>query len=125
MPTFFSDSELGDKYGLSSGAIVGDYAFVAGMALDENIKRSAEAESIADEVRICLGQIEDGLAKAGMTLRNVVKTTCWLSDESYRPEFIEAYREVFAPGPYPARVTLVAGIAGDCRVEIDAIAMKS
>lgn len=125
MPTFLSESELGDKYGLSSGVIVGDYVFVAGMALDENIKRSAEAKTIGDEVRICLGQIEDGLAKAGCTLRDVVKTTCWLSDESYRAEFIEAYREVFAPGPYPARITLVAGIAGDCRVEIDAIAMKS
>jgi len=125
MPTFLSKSELGDKYGLSSGAIVGDYAFVAGMALGEDVRRLPEAETIADEVRICLGQIENGLAEAGCTLRDVVKTTCWLSDDSYRAEFIEAYREAFAPGPYPARVTLVAGIAGDCRVEIDAIAMKS
>jgi 2-iminobutanoate/2-iminopropanoate deaminase len=38
-------------------------------------------------------------------------------------EFIEAYRDFFSPGPYPARCSLVLGIAGDCRVQIEVIAV--
>ncbi len=116
---------LSDKYGLSMGVIAGDYVFYAGMAIDfDTLGRQVEAKTISDEVRVCIGQIEAGLEEAGCTLRDVVKTTCWIDDESYRMEFIEAYRESFGEAPYPARTTFVAGIAGDCRVEIDVVAMR-
>lgn len=114
-----------DKYGLSAGAVAGDVVFAATMALDfDKLERKQEAETIADETRICLEELESVLARAGCTLRDVVKTTCYLSDESYRMEFVGAYQQVFDPGPYPARTTLTVGIAGDCRVEIDAVAIR-
>lgn len=127
MPTFLNPPDNpGEKFGLSSGAIAGPYVFAAGMALDwETMQRMEAADSIADEVRICLQKVESTLKKAGCTLRDVVKTTCWISDESYRREFFETYRDVFGEPPYPARSTMVAGIACGCRVEIDALAMKS
>jgi 2-iminobutanoate/2-iminopropanoate deaminase len=127
MATYLNhESRPGDQYGLSSGVAAGGYAFAAGMALDyATLRRTAAAASIADEVRICLDRIATTLGRGGFALSDVVKTTCWLSDEAHRAEFLVAYREVFAPGPYPARVTLVAGLAGDCRVEIDAVAMKA
>jgi 2-iminobutanoate/2-iminopropanoate deaminase len=126
MATYLNhESRPGDRYGLSSGVAAGPYAFAAGMALDyETLRRPADA-TIADEVRICLERIATTLARGGFTLKDIVKTTCWLSDDAHRAEFWAAYRDVFAPGPYPTRVTLVAGLAGDCRVEIDAIAMKA
>ncbi|NEW26597.1 RidA family protein [Nocardia cyriacigeorgica] len=113
------------SYGMNPGVATKDYVFAGGMALDlETLRRKPGADSIADETKIALAEIESVLAAAGCSLRDVVKTTCYLSDDSYRKEFWEAYTEVFAPGPYPARTTFVVGIAGDCRVEIDAIAVR-
>jgi 2-iminobutanoate/2-iminopropanoate deaminase len=86
------------------------------------MKRVPEADTIADETRVVLERIQKQLANAGLTLRDIAKTTCYLREESYRMEFVEAYREIFAPGPYPARCTVVLGLAGDCRVQIEAVA---
>ena len=113
------------KFGMNPGVATRDFVFAGGMALDlETLQRKAEADTIAAETRIALEEIEAILAEAGCTLRDVVKTTCYLSDDSYRKEFWQAYTEKFGEGPYPARTTLVVGIAGDCRVEIDAVARR-
>jgi 2-iminobutanoate/2-iminopropanoate deaminase len=113
------------RYGLSAGAATADHVFAAGMALDlDTMRRSAGAGTIADETRICLRDVEATLSAAGCTLRDVVKTTCYISDEDHRREFFETYAEVFAPGPFPARTTFKVGIASDCRVEIDVVAAR-
>lgn len=113
------------QYGLNPGVATNGYVFAGGMALDlHTLKRLPEADTIANETKLCLQEIEEILHAAGCTLRDVVKTTCYLSDDSYRAEFWKAYTEVFAPGPYPARCTFVVGIAAGCRVEIDAIAVR-
>ncbi|MEV0685532.1 RidA family protein [Nocardia sp. NPDC050378] len=113
------------RYGMTPGVATKDYVYAGGMALDlETLNRKPEADTIANETKIALAEIEGLLKAAGCGLRDVVKTTCYLSDDSYRKEFWEAYTEVFAPGPFPARTTFVVGIAGDCRVEIDAIAVR-
>ena len=99
------------------------FVYVGSLAIDmKTLKRMTEADTIAAETKIVLGMIEKQLAEHDLTLRDVVKTTCYLSDESHRMEFIGAYREAFAPGPYPARTTLVLGIAVDCRVQIEVVA---
>ena len=113
------------KYGLNPGVATKDYVFAGGMALDlETLQRKPEADTIANETKIALEEIKSVLAEVGCTLADVVKTTCYLSDDSYRKDFWTAYTEVFGAGPYPARTTLVVGIAGDCRVEIEAIAAR-
>ncbi|MBS0624420.1 MAG: RidA family protein [Verrucomicrobia bacterium] len=127
MPKFINPpGNPGAQYGLSSAAVSGEYMFAAGMALDfDTLQRSADAVEVADETRICLAGIEAKLNEAGFALTDIVKTTCWLSDESHRMEFIQAYRDYFGDGPYPARCSFVAGLAGGCRVEIDAVAFRS
>jgi enamine deaminase RidA (YjgF/YER057c/UK114 family) len=113
------------KYGLSHGAATKDYVFAGGMALDHTTNlRHPDAVTIADETRMVLEEIRQVLELAGATLADVVKTTCFLSDEAYRVEFWTTYKEVFGEGPYPARSTFVVGIAAGCRVEIDAIAYR-
>lgn len=113
------------NFGLSPGVATRDLVFAGGMALDlDTLRRKEEADTIANETRVALSEIEDTLKAAGCSLRDVVKTTCYLSDDSYRKECWEAYTEAFAPGPFPARTTFVVGIAGDCRVEIDAVAVR-
>lgn len=101
----------------------GPFAYASSLAISvETMRRVPEADTIANEVRVVLDRISAQLRAKGLALRDVVKTTCYLRDESYRPEFIEAYREAFAPGPFPARCTLVLGLAGDCRVQIEVVA---
>lgn len=113
------------KYGLNPGVAANGMVFAGGMALDlHTLKRLPGADTIANETRLALKEVEDVIAAAGCTLKDIVKVTCYLADDSYRKEFWEAYTEVFAPGPYPARCTFVVGIAGDCRVELDVVAVQ-
>jgi 2-iminobutanoate/2-iminopropanoate deaminase len=120
-----SPGNPGEKYGLSSGAAAGDYVFAAGMALDlETLTRRADASTVTDEVNYCWDSIERTLALGDATLKDVMKVTCWLADEADRSEFLSAYKARYGEGPYPARCTFVAGLAGGCRVQIDAMAFK-
>lgn len=128
MITYINPPQLGDYSGsgLSSGTATDRFVYAAGLALDPNtMKRRVDAATIADEVRICLENIGIILAEQGLTLRDVVKTTCYMRDEAYRGEFITAYKTVFDPGPYPARCTFVLGLASDLRIQIEAVAAKN
>lgn len=128
MTEFLNPPELGDftSAGLSSGAATEVFVYAAGLALDPNtLRRRADADTVGAETRICLRNIKAILAGTGLTLRHVVKTTCYLSNEAHRGEFIAAYREVFDPGPYPARCTFVLGLAADLRVQIEAVAVRN
>lgn len=113
------------KYGLNPGAAANGMVFAGGMALDfDTMARRADATSIADETRLCLEEIEEIIAEAGCTRRDIVKVTAYLSDDAYRAEFWGAFKAFFDPGPYPARCTFTVGIAGGCRVELDAVAVQ-
>lgn len=127
MITYINPPALGDYSGsgLSSGASTDLFVYAAGLALDQNtMKRREDAGTIGDEVRICLENIGIILAEEGLTLRDIVKVTCYLRDDAYRGDFIRAYTEALAPGPYPARCTFVLGLASDLRVQIEATAAK-
>lgn len=123
MPTFL-DTEFDPIQ--ASGVVVDGYLLATGTALDPATgQRSSAVETITDEVAHCFAVIDDVLGQAGMSRADLVKTTCWITDESYRQEFIEAYRDQCAPGVFPARVTMVAGLPGGCRVTIEAVAAKA
>lgn len=127
MIRYLNPPQLGDysAAGLSSGTATDVFVYAAGLALEHStMKRRIDAFTIHDETRICLENIGIILAEEGLGLRDIVKTTCYLRDESYRGEFIEAYKAMFDPGPYPARCTFVLGLASDLRVQIEAIAAK-
>ncbi|MFH5210102.1 RidA family protein [Antrihabitans sp. NCIMB 15449] len=128
MIDYLNPPEIGDfaGVGLSSGTATDVLVYAAGLALDPaTMRRRDDATTIADETRICLANIDTILAEAGVSLREVVKTTCYLRDDAYRGEFIEAYRAAFGEGPYPARSTFVLGVASDLRVQIEAVAVRS
>lgn len=125
MIRYINPPELGDytASGLSSGTASDKFVYAAGLALDPaTMRRRVDAGTIGEETRICLENIGIILAEAGLGLCDIVKTTCYLRDESYRGVFIEAYRDVFAPGPFPARCSFVLGLASDLRVQIEATA---
>jgi 2-iminobutanoate/2-iminopropanoate deaminase len=110
--------------GVSPGAVTGHLVYASALAIDiQTMKRVPEAQTVADETRIAIKRLESVLAEAGCTLRDVAKTTCFVRDEAYRFEFVYAYKECFDPGPYPSRASYSLGLAGDCRVQIDAVAV--
>ncbi|MEU6561621.1 RidA family protein [Nocardia nova] len=127
MIDYLNPAELGDysASGLSSGTASDTFVYAAGLAMDPaTMRRRADAGTVAEETRICLRNIAVILAETGLGLADVVKTTCYLRDETCRGEFIEAYKDVFGAGPYPARCTFVLGIASDLRVQIEAVAVR-
>ena len=126
MPTFIStESQTQSQPKRSPGVTVGDLTFLSATALDPATgRRAGSASSVTDEVRHCFASLDEVLHQAGLTRADLVKTTCWVSDDAHRAEFIEAYRLECAEGVFPQRVTMRVGLPGGCRVAIDAIAAK-
>ena len=114
-----------DSYPLSQGVETENLVFVNGMAFDNETRtRMAAASSIAEETKIVIEAMAAMLADAGCTLDDVAKTTVYLAERSYYDEMNSVYRTYWAPGEFPTRATIYVGLGSECRVEIDAIAVK-
>jgi 2-iminobutanoate/2-iminopropanoate deaminase len=71
-----------------------------------------------------LANLEGVLSYAGLSLKNVVKTTVFLVDMAEFGQMNEEYAKHFS-APYPARTTVqAAALPKGARVEIDAIAVR-
>jgi 2-iminobutanoate/2-iminopropanoate deaminase len=133
MRRVFHVDELPDlrASGVSHGVETDDYVFVASMAFQfgaSPARRDDTAVTIEDEVRICLDRMNIKLQAVGCDLSHVVKMTVYLSDRNYAADFQKVYREYgeryWPDGTWPMRTTHFVGVARDCRVELDAIAVK-
>lgn len=114
-----------DSYPLSQGVETETLVFANGMAFDaETRTRLVAAASIADETTIVLDALEAVLGEAGCSLADVVKTTVYLAEPGYYDEMNSVYRKYWPRGQYPTRATVYVGIGSQCRVEIDAVAVK-
>jgi 2-iminobutanoate/2-iminopropanoate deaminase len=109
--------------GFAAAAIANGYLFAAVNAGDAD--PSVRKASIADETRYCIEKLQEVLAQKGLGLRQVVKVNCYLADDAYRGEFWAEYNRLFSPGPYPTRCTYGVGLGGDCRVQLDVIAVAA
>jgi 2-iminobutanoate/2-iminopropanoate deaminase len=114
-----------NSYPLSQGVETESLVFVNGMAFDNETRtRMAAADSIADETRLVLEAMAAMLSDAGCTLADVAKTTVYLADRAYYDEMNSVYKTYWEPGEFPTRATIYVGLGSECRVEIDAIAVK-
>lgn len=102
----------------------GELVFCSGqIALDPATGELIDG-SVADRTRACLENLRGVLGAAGCTLRDVVKTTIFLTDMGSFAAVNEAYAAFFDGEP-PARSTIrVAGLPKGTDVEIEAIAVK-
>lgn len=107
--------------GFATAAVANGYLFAAVNALDA--EPSVRKASIAEETRFCIERLQQVLEEKGLTLRQVVKVNCYLADDAFRKEFWDEYNRLFSPGPYPARCTYGVGLPGDCRVQLDVVAI--
>jgi 2-iminobutanoate/2-iminopropanoate deaminase len=71
-----------------------------------------------------LSNLDNVLAAAGLSLKNVVKTTVFMVDLSEFAQMNDEYAKHFSP-PFPARSTVqAAALPKGARVEIDAVAVR-
>ena len=103
----------------------GDYIFVSGQIPLDPITNQTRLGDIATETRQVLDNIRLNLEGCGATLRDVVKTTVFLTNVQDFAAMNAAYAEVFGDSK-PARSTV--GVAAlplpGAKVEIEAIAYK-
>ncbi len=103
----------------------GDYIFVSGQIPLDPVTNQTRLGDIASETRQVLENIRLNLEGCGATLRDVVKTTVFLTNVQDFAAMNAAYAEVFGDSK-PARSTI--GVAAlplpGAKVEIEAIAYK-
>jgi 2-iminobutanoate/2-iminopropanoate deaminase len=108
----------------SQAVVAGDLVLCSGqIPLDPETGLLIEGTA-ADETRRVLENLRAVLAAAGLTMRQVVRTTVYVTDLADFAVVNQVYAEFFVE-PYPARATVqVAALPRGARVEIDAIAVR-
>jgi len=112
-----TDLKPGGHY--SSAMIAGDFVFLSGQT-PRDADRKVIGDSIEEQTRATLANVERVLAAAGAGLEDVVKVTVYLTDLTLFSRFNALYASWFAQHK-PARTTVEAGLQG-VLVEIDAVA---
>ncbi len=80
-------------------------------------------ESIEEQVRVTIDNLEAVLHEAGASLSTIVKMTVFLANLDEFDAYDAAYRGRLDGGPLPPRTTVqVARFRGEKRIEIDAVA---
>jgi 2-iminobutanoate/2-iminopropanoate deaminase len=102
---------------------VGPFVFVSGQIPLDPQGNLVKGDIVVQTCQV-IANLKAVLAAAGLTLKDVVKTTVFLADLADFQEMNRAYAEFF-PGHPPARSTVqVAGLPRGASVEIEAIAAK-
>jgi 2-iminobutanoate/2-iminopropanoate deaminase len=104
----------------SPGVRAGNLLFVSGQTPRNPATGQIEGETIEEQTRVTLDNVERILRTAGATLAQVVSVTVYLSDEDNWGRFNEVYKTVFS-APYPTRAVVGAQLRG-ILVEISAVA---
>lgn len=102
---------------------VGGLVFVSGQIPLDPRTGQLVAGGVEEQTRRVLLNIQAILEAAGLSLKNVVRTTVFLTDLADFPKMNEVYAEFFPESP-PARTTVqAAALPRGARVEVDAIAV--
>ena len=113
----------GQPLPFSPAVQVGPFVFVSGqIAMGD--KGELVPGGIEAQTRQTLKNVENALALAGCTLKDVVKSTVWLHDARDFWTFNRVYAEFFSENK-PARSTTQATLMIDAKVEIEVIAYKA
>ena len=104
---------------MSEAVIHGDTIYLAGQV-------GEEGQSVADQTRTALAEIEALLAKAGSDKNHLLMATIWLADIADFAEMNTVWDAWIADFPAPARATGEAKLAAPgYKVEIIVIAAKA
>ncbi|MCA9398313.1 MAG: RidA family protein [Candidatus Omnitrophica bacterium] len=103
----------------------GGFVFLAGqIPLDPSSGKMVDGDVVAQTERV-FENIKAVLAKAGLTLENVVKTTVFMQDLAEFAQMNGVYSRYFEEQTAPARSTVqVAGLPLGAKVEIEVVAVE-
>jgi reactive intermediate/imine deaminase len=110
------------KMPFSNAIRAGDFVFLSGVTAVDRLGQ-APGGNIDSQTRFVLQSIEAVLKKAGCTLADVIKATCYLEDPRDFMNFNRVFAEFFPTNP-PTRTTVKALLMLEGKVEIDVIAYK-
>jgi reactive intermediate/imine deaminase len=113
----------GQPLPFSPAVQAGPFVFVSGQVAMGD-KGDIVPGGIEAQTRQTLKNVENALALAGCTLKDVVKATVWLDDARDFWTFNRVYAEFFSENK-PARSTTQATLMIDAKVEIEVIAYKA
>ncbi|HWU58612.1 MAG TPA: Rid family detoxifying hydrolase [Microbacteriaceae bacterium] len=103
----------------SQGVEANGFFYTAGFG-PQNPASGEVAESVGDQTRQVLRNVQAVLAERGLSMDDCVKTTVHLADLADFAEFNSAYADFFSE-PYPVRTTVGSQLA-NILVEIDVVA---
>ncbi len=107
----------------SEAVQVGNLLILSGQIGNVPGKLELVPGGMAAEARQTMENIRNTLASRGLTMRDVVKCTVFLTDMAEWPAFNDVYRTFFEP-PFPARSALgTNGLAIGARVEVECLAV--
>jgi 2-iminobutanoate/2-iminopropanoate deaminase len=107
-------------FSYSSAVVAGDFVFLGlhrgfGERFEDQMRGALEA----------IGNTLQGL-ELGLSLEHLVKVNVWLKRIQDLPEMEKLFRDYFAEGQFPARMTATTEfIDTDCLVMIDGVAYKN
>ncbi len=106
----------------AQAVLAGGFLFLSGQIALDPVTSTLVSGDVAAQTERVLKNLEAILQAAGASLRQVVKTTVFLTDISDFPRMNEVYARFFPEEP-PARSTVeCTRLPRDARVEIDALA---
>jgi 2-iminobutanoate/2-iminopropanoate deaminase len=107
----------------SDGYVAGNTLYVAGQqGPDEHGK--VTGTDITLQTTSAIAAIEKVVKQAGFQMTDIVSVTVYVTDLADVPAMNKVYIKLM-PDPKPARATVkVAGLIGDAKIEISAIAVK-
>lgn len=108
----------------SQAVACGNFLFTSGqLGLDPKTGNFVEGD-VTEQTEQVIRNLKAVLEKAGFSLENVVKTTCFLADMNDFAAMNEVYRKHFT-GDYPARSAVaIKTLPKNGLVEIEAICYK-
>jgi len=107
---------------LSPGIRKGNILQIAGQVPLDPASGDLVGDTIGEQTRQVLRNIEEVLAAGGATMDDVVMLRVYLTDIDNFAGMNEVYAEL-VPRPYPVRTTVYVGLPAGLLVEIDALAV--
>ncbi|HMR92118.1 MAG TPA: RidA family protein [Chitinophagaceae bacterium] len=104
--------------------LAGETLYISGQICIDPQSGELKSKDVQEETHQAMQNLKAILAAAGMTFKNVVKTTIFITDMHRFGEINEVYGKYFE-GDFPARETVqVAALPKFVNVEISMIAVK-
>ena len=115
--------DFNPKMPFSNGFVAGNTLYVAGQQGPDDGGK-VTGTTIEFQTERTIAAIKGVVEKAGFKMTDLVSVTVYVTDLNDVPKMNEVYNRLM-PNPKPARATVkVAGLIGDAKIEISAIAVK-